>query len=115
MTCEMNNRIMEKYDNNGYLVYKGGYTGNVRDGFLANCRGQLFSYNGTVMMYDGDFVNGLKSGKGNLYRNSLPYFIGQCKDDDPNGMLLGLNSLLCQMVEVSWLPPRQRGLLITSQ
>ena len=56
MTCEMNNRIMEKYDNNGYLVYKGGYTGNVRDGFLANCRGQLFSYNGTVMMYDGDFI-----------------------------------------------------------
>ena len=78
-----NNEMIELNDN-GRVVYRGGFIGNPRDGFVRNGEGNEFDDNDTVV-YCGGWDNGNRQGNGLLYDNGSLKYKGKWKEGKPYG------------------------------
>ena len=54
---------MIELNDNGRVVYRGGFTGNPRDGYVRNGEGNEFDDNDTIV-YCGGWHNGNREGNG---------------------------------------------------
>lgn len=75
---------MIEYDDNGLIVYKGGYQGNRYDECERCGIGEEFNED-DVLVYSGGWKNGKKEGNGILYDDGEIHFEGMWKNGKPNG------------------------------
>ena len=80
---QVNGNEMTEIDENGVVVYKGGY--KFLDGeFIRWGEGKEYESE-NVILYKGGFMNGYYHGKGMLYRNTDIYFNGNWELGYPEG------------------------------
>ena len=75
----------DKYNGFGKLIFDNGYyyIGQFKDN-IPNGKGNAYDQNGNLM-YEGDFINGVREGNGKLIVDNGYYYIGQFKDNIING------------------------------
>ena len=71
----------DKYNGFGKLIADNGYyfIGQFKDNII-NGKGNVYDQNGNLM-YEGDFINGVREGNGKLIVDNGYYNIGQFKDN----------------------------------
>lgn len=79
----VNNEMIE-YDDNGRMMYKGGYQGDRYGECERYGVGEEFDEEGNIV-YSGGWKNGKKEGKGILYDDGRIHFEGVWNNDKPNG------------------------------
>lgn len=81
---EIKGDIIVSYDENGKKVYEGGYKKNRSQNYPAEGQGRQFCDN--VMIYNGEFRNGMREGHGCCYyMNRTLKYEGEWKNDKANG------------------------------
>ena len=81
---QFENAIMIELNENGGIVYKGGFTGNPRNGFVRNGEG-IENDGNNVMIYSGGWKNGEKDGNGLWYDSGILRFNGEWREGKPYG------------------------------
>ena len=74
---EFNGDKMTEYDRSGRKVYEGGYQEDSQKGYVRSGEGTEFQEDGESTLYYGHFEKGERHGKGTLYKDGVPVFIGQ--------------------------------------
>lgn len=77
------NEMIEVNDNGGVL-YKGGFEGNPGEGFNRNGEGAEFDKD-DMLSYSGQWSKVLREGKGKFYQNGDLRYEGEWKNGQPNG------------------------------
>lgn len=75
---------MSELNENGVVVYRGGFLGNPSDGYTRNGTGDEFDKN-DMLVYSGKWKNGKREGKGLFYVNGDVRYSGEWRDNNPNG------------------------------
>ena len=81
---EFDNQQMKELNDNGCIVYEGGFRGSPREGFKRNGKGDQFDDNG-VLVYSGNWSDDERNGNGLVYHNGILMFEGEWIDDKPYG------------------------------
>lgn len=74
---------MSVFNENGELVYKGGFLNNMDKEFP--CEGRGKEYKEGEIVYDGHYHINNREGKGKSYMNGKLAYDGEWKDNKPNG------------------------------
>ncbi|KAK8825469.1 hypothetical protein WA538_003165 [Blastocystis sp. DL] len=82
---EFNGTTMIEYGSNGKRIYKGGFAGNVSNGFKRNGDGKEFDVDGETALYSGDWKNGKRDGMGTRFNGYKPVYTGEWKNGLRNG------------------------------
>ena len=78
---------MTEYDENGKKVYEGGYSGDMKNGFVRNGNGKELDGYGNIM-YEGEWRNGMKNGRGKeMDASGRRVFVGEWKNGKKNGKI----------------------------
>ena len=81
---EFDNQQMKELNDNGCIIYEGGFQGNPREGFKRNGEGDEFDDNG-LLVYSGSWKNGERNGNGMLYDNGFVIYNGEWSQGRPYG------------------------------
>lgn len=81
---EFDNQQMKELNDNGCIIYEGGFRGNPREGFKRNGEGDEFNDNG-LLVYSGNWKDDERNGNGLLYDNGVLMFEGKWIGDKPYG------------------------------
>ena len=98
-----------EYDSNGNIQYKGGFIDDIREGngkcitkdmlFIGQykkgnpIKGKIYSPNGKILLYDGDFINGELPNGIEIYKhNDGGYYVGQTQNNLYHGFGTLFNS-----------------------
>lgn len=76
--------IMIELNEDGRRMYRGGYSGCPRDGYVRNGEGDEYDEN-DLLVYSGGWKKGMRDGNGILYDHSDVKYNGCWKDNKPNG------------------------------
>ena len=76
--------IMIELNEDGRRMYRGGYSGCPRDGYVRNGEGDEYDEN-DLLVYSGGWKKGMREGNGILYDHSDVKYNGCWKDNKPNG------------------------------
>ena len=82
---EFNGTTMIEYGSNGKRIYKGGFAGNVNNGFKRNGDGKEFDVDGETALYSGDWKNGKRDGMGTEMKGLKSVYTGEWKNGMRNG------------------------------
>ena len=82
---EFNGNTMIEYGSNGKRIYKGGFDGNVNNGFKRNGDGKEFDVDGETALYSGDWKNGKRDGMGTEMKGLKSVYTGEWKNGMRNG------------------------------
>lgn len=78
-----NSKMIELNDD-GYVIYRGGYVGSPQEGFVRSGNGMEFDgYD--ELKYSGNWEQGKKEGYGKYYQDNGIRYMGEWKGDSPNG------------------------------
>lgn len=80
IAMEMKNDVLTEYDENGKIVYEGGYCGNMKTGFLREGKGTEYASDGETAVYIGEWRKGKRNGTGMEYKDGQVVFNGNWKD-----------------------------------
>lgn len=80
IAMEMKNDVLTEYDENGKIVYEGGYCGNMKTGFLREGKGTEYASDGETAVYIGEWRKGKRNGTGVEYKDGQVVFNGNWKD-----------------------------------
>ena len=75
---------MNEVNDNGVVIYQGGFERSPRDGFVRNGEGTGYDER-VLLVYSGRWKNGTKEGYGKYYQNGDLRFEGNWNNDKPNG------------------------------
>lgn len=80
---EFDDTTKVEYDNKGNKIYEGGY----EDNFLLDYPryGEGVAFENDIVVYSGEWKNGLRDGCGNSMKNDMVYYEGDWKEDVPDG------------------------------
>ena len=79
-----NESTMTEY-NNGKRVYKGGWKGDMKNGFVREGKGKEYEKDGETALYSGQWKSGKRDGKGTEYRDGHALYTGEWKNGMRNG------------------------------
>ena len=88
--------LMIEYDDNGEIVYEGGFEGDMMNGFIREEKGSEYGSDGKSVLYVGGWKNGLREGYGSEFKGYSPVYIGEWK----NGLRDGAGKELNENEEV---------------
>lgn len=77
------NGIMMEYDNDGSIIFTGGFENSFENDY-PRCGEGILRVNGRIC-YKGCWKNDKRDGKGTSYYNGLAYYEGYWKNDVPHG------------------------------
>ena len=80
---EFSEKIMIEYDESGKRVYEGGYLNSLEKEYPREGEGE--EYCDDVMIYKGEWKDGMRNGRGMSMRNQQVYYDGMWKDNLPEG------------------------------
>lgn len=75
---------MTEYNDNGSVIYKGGFSGDPKNGLLRSGKGNEFGEN-KMLVYSGGWKNGEREGSGRYYQNGDLLYNGEWIRNEPNG------------------------------
>ena len=81
---EFDNQQMKELNDNGCIIYEGGFRGNPREGFKRNGEGDEFDDNG-LLVYSGHWKDDERNGNGLVYDNGVLMFEGEWIEGKPYG------------------------------
>lgn len=81
---EFRKNEMTEVNDNGGVVYRGGFEGNPGEGFKRSGEGVEFDED-DMLMYSGQWRGGLRDGQGKFYQNGDLRYEGEWKNGKPNG------------------------------
>lgn len=81
---DFNETEMTEYNDNGSIIYKGGFSGNPKYGLLRSGKGNEFG-DKRMLVYSGDWKNGEREGSGRYYQNGDLLYNGEWIGNEPNG------------------------------
>ena len=70
---------MTEYNENGMIIYIGGFNNDGYGGILRNGEGSLLDKN--QLIYTGNWKNGKREGNGCYYQNGKLVYDGEWKDE----------------------------------
>ena len=73
---ELKGNEMIEYNENGRMIYRGGYIESKKYRYIRNGFGKLYNNKGNLI-YEGEWKNGMKQGKGTLILNGNRLFSGK--------------------------------------
>ena len=76
--------IMREFNEDGKMIYEGGYIGTVESGFWRNGKGDEYNDNGELI-YSGEWKDGERKGKGKYYHDGSLIYEGKWSKGKPNG------------------------------
>ena len=82
---EFESNCMIEMNDNGVIVYKGGYTRRGVDRFVRHGEGSEYDENSELLLYNGTWKNGKREGVGRLYENGIIKYEGEWKDNTFHG------------------------------
>ena len=69
----------------GNIRYEGEYKDDIVNFYPKNGKGIEYEKDGETIVYEGEYSNNLRCGKGNFYKNGQLWYEGNWKDNLPNG------------------------------
>ena len=85
LMMEFNDATMTEYNESGKKEYKGGFRGDMVNGFVRDGDGKEYDANGRLAVFSGQWHNGKRNGLGTEYKGFKPLYTGEWSDGKRNG------------------------------